>query len=125
MSIWFKRIKSLAEENNLSFTEIEKSSGLSSNSIRRWDNSIPSADKLAAVAKVLHVTNDYLMGVTEYKTTYEEWDNRYNKNGEMKQKVKTLEAVDTIAAHLEDKEITDDKIKALTQYMDLLFDKKK
>lgn len=125
MSVLFERIKALADEKNLSLREIELSANLSNNSLRRWNNSMPSADKLAAVAKILQVSTDYLMGISEYRTRYQEWDAKYNKNGEMKQKVKEIEAVDTIAAHLEDKEITDEKIKALTHYMDLLFDKRK
>ena len=125
MSILFERIDALAKEKQLSFREIEVSAGLANNSIRRWNNSIPSADKLAAVARVLQVSNDYLLGVTDYHTIYEEFNAKYNKNDEMKQKVKELEAVDTIAAHLEDKEITNEKIEALAQYVELLFNKKK
>ena len=125
MSILFERIDALAKEKQLSFREIEVSAGLANNSIRGWNNSIPSADKLAAVARVLQVSNDYLLGVTDYRTIYEEFNAKYNKNDEMKQKVKELEAVDTIAAHLEDKEITNEKIEALAQYVELLFNKKK
>lgn len=125
MSILFERIDALAKEKQLSFREIEVSACLANNSIRRWNNSIPSADKLAAVARVLQVSNDYLLGVTDYRTIYEEFNAKYNKNDEMKQKVKELEAVDTIAAHLEDKEITNEKIEALAQYVELLFNKKK
>ena len=125
MSILFERIDALAKEKQLSFREIEVSAGLANNSIRRWNNRFPSADKLAAVARVLQVSNDYLLGVTDYSTIYEEFNAKYNKNDEMKQKVKELEAVDTIAAHLEDKEITNEKIEALAQYVELLFNKKK
>lgn len=124
MSVLFERIKALVDEKNLSLRAIEIEANLSNNSLRRWDNSMPSADKLATVAKILQVSTDYLMGISDYRTAYDEWDAKYNKNGEMKNKVKEIEAVDTIAAHLEDKEITDEKIKALTHYMDSLFDKK-
>lgn len=119
------RIKELVEAKGITITELEEKCSLPVKSIYKWNRNKPSIDRVIKVAEYLRVDIGYLLGTTEYKTKFEEWDVKHNKNGEMKDKVKQLEAVETLAAHLEDKEITDDKIKALTQYMDLLFDKKK
>lgn len=118
------RVKQLADNKGIKITDIEEACDLPVKSIYKWNKNKPSIDRVIKVAEYLRVDVGYLLGTTEYKTKFEEWDAKYNNNGEMRDKVKQIEAVDTIAAHLEDKEITDEKIKALTQYMDLLFDKK-
>lgn len=121
----YEKIAKLADSKGVTIQIVEQECGLSNGSIKKWTTSTPKADRLAKVAEYFKVSVDYLLGLTEYKNNYAEWDAKYNKNDVMKNKVKEIEAVDTIAAHLEDKEITDEKIKALTQYMDLLFEKKK
>ncbi len=121
----YEKIAKLADSKGVTIQIVEQECGLSNGSIKKWTTSTPKADRLAKVAEYFKVSVDYLLGLTEYKTKFEEWNDKYNKNGELKDKVKQLETVETLAAHLEDKEITDEKIKALTQYMDLLFDKKK
>ena len=59
------RIKSLAKEKNTTIKHLEVSSGLGNGTIRRWDDSPPSADKLLKIANVLNVTMDYLMAGNE------------------------------------------------------------
>lgn len=119
------RIKEVAENKGIQVSEIEEKCGLGSKSIYKWAKNKPSIDRVIKVAEYLKVDVGYLLGTTNFKTKFEEWDDRYNKNGEMAKKVKEFEAVDTIAAHLEDKEITDEKIKALSLYIDTLFEKRK
>ncbi|WYJ90206.1 hypothetical protein A5888_001934 [Enterococcus sp. 9E7_DIV0242] len=60
-----QRIKELAFEKGISLAEIERSAGLSSGSITKWDKSSPSTDKLLKVATYLHVSMDYLTGNSE------------------------------------------------------------
>lgn len=55
------RIKELAEKHSFSISEIEKNVGLGNGTIRRWDNSPPSCDKVLKVANLLNVTVDYLL----------------------------------------------------------------
>ena len=57
-----ERIKALAKERGLSIAEVERRSGLSRNTIKKWDRSIPSVDKVASVAKCLGVTIEFLLG---------------------------------------------------------------
>lgn len=54
-------IKRLCKERGIkSMNELEALSGLSVNSVYRWDENKPSVDKVAKVAAVLDVTIDEL-----------------------------------------------------------------
>ena len=54
------RIKNEGAKKNFTLASIERELGLGNGSIRRWDTSIPSADKLYKVAELLKVSMDYL-----------------------------------------------------------------
>ena len=56
-----ERIKILKEKKRISIAELERRSNLGNGTIRRWDTSLPSAEKLQRVAKILGVTMDYLV----------------------------------------------------------------
>lgn len=55
------RIKDLAQKNSTNIKGLEISAGLGNGTIRRWDSSPPSADKLLKIANLLNTTMDYLM----------------------------------------------------------------
>lgn len=55
------RIKQLACEKNLTIKAIEETAGFGNGTIRRWDNSPPSADKLLKIAYMLNTTCEYLL----------------------------------------------------------------
>lgn len=57
----YDKIKELCDENGLSISCVEKKAGLSNASIRKWNDSSPSAKSVNAVAKVLNVTVDSLL----------------------------------------------------------------
>lgn len=57
----FDRVKELAQLKGMSIAELERKADLGNGSIRRWENSIPSADKLQRAAKVLGTSMDYLL----------------------------------------------------------------
>lgn len=59
------RIKALAKERGFSIAEVERRSGLSKNTIKKWDHSTPSVDKVASVAKCLGVSIEDLLGGEE------------------------------------------------------------
>lgn len=61
----FDRIKETGKKLNLNVKEIAIKAGIGENAIYRWKTSQPSADKLQAVADVLHVSVDYLLGNTD------------------------------------------------------------
>lgn len=57
----FDAVKTICEEKNLSIYKLEKEAKLSKGSICKWNNSVPSADKLQRVAKILKVKINTLL----------------------------------------------------------------
>ena len=58
----YDRISYLAASNGMTIEEVERKAYLSNGSIRRWENFIPSADKLYRVSKILGTTMRDLIG---------------------------------------------------------------
>ena len=56
-----RRIKDLTNQKGMTIAELERESDLGNGTIRNWDKSLPSVDKMQRVAKVLGTTIDYLM----------------------------------------------------------------
>lgn len=72
------RIKELAKENSTNIKALEISAGLGNGTIRRWDDSPPSADKLLKIANLLNTTMDFLMtgetgAIPIFRTEDAEW----------------------------------------------------
>ncbi|MFT8515068.1 helix-turn-helix domain-containing protein [Schleiferilactobacillus harbinensis] len=65
----FERIKELAKNQGLSLAQLNDKAGLGKNSIYHWRTKTPSTDSLQAVADVLHVSVDYLLGNTDDPST--------------------------------------------------------
>lgn len=63
--IAFERIKKLAKNKKLSLVEVNDKAGLGTRSIYHWKDKMPNNNNLAAVAKVLGTTVDYLSGLTD------------------------------------------------------------
>ena len=63
--IEFERTKELAKIRKLSLREVNDQSNLGKNSIYKWKSNKPGSDALAAVAKTLNTTIDYLKGLTD------------------------------------------------------------
>ena len=57
----YERIKKRAAEVPISINQLEKTIGVSSGSICKWDTNRPSIDKVKRVADVLSVTIDSLL----------------------------------------------------------------
>lgn len=92
----FERIKEISKKRgiNLKTTAIE--AGLSENAIYKWKIQTPAIDKLKAVAAVLDVSVDYLLGNTDdmhsskkvdepvdlYTVTDDERDQMISANGQ-------------------------------------------
>ena len=60
-----ERIKVLAQKNGLNIKTLEQTAGLGNGTIRRWDNSPPSADKLLKIAYTLNTTCEFLLTGTD------------------------------------------------------------
>lgn len=61
------RIKSLCDGKGITIAELERQANVGTGTIRRWNTTLPSGDKLQRVARCLNVTIDYLIngGETE------------------------------------------------------------
>lgn len=61
----FERIQSLAKKRGLGIRDLARKAGLGETTIYGWKNRTPDSSKLEAVARVLGVTVDYLLGKNE------------------------------------------------------------
>ncbi|MCT8400108.1 XRE family transcriptional regulator [Weissella cibaria] len=61
----FERIKETAKLRGTNLKNLAKQVGLSENAIYSWKNKIPRTDNVQAVADVLGVSVDYLLGNTD------------------------------------------------------------
>lgn len=59
------KIKALCTEKKTSISKLEKQLGFGNGVIGRWDKSVPSYERLAAVANALDVPVSYLTGETD------------------------------------------------------------
>ncbi|WP_334116028.1 helix-turn-helix domain-containing protein [Streptococcus parasuis] len=59
------KIKALANEQALTLAELERKLDFSNGSLRKWDTSTPSSDKIEKVADYFNVSTDYLLGRTD------------------------------------------------------------
>lgn len=57
----YDKIKEVAKTKSLSIYRIERDLGFSNGSLRKWNNSTPSATSLKKVANYLNVTSDELL----------------------------------------------------------------
>lgn len=70
-----ERIKQVAQKQGMSLTELNNKAGFGTNVIYSWKSKTPSVDKIEAVANVLNVSTDYLLGRTSEphdKSTFSE-----------------------------------------------------
>ena len=55
------KIKELCREQGITVAELERQAGLVRSTVARWDETMPAADELARVARVLHTTVEDLL----------------------------------------------------------------
>lgn len=78
----FANIKKLAAKEGISIAALEKEMGFGNGTMRRWDNSPPSSDKLQKVADRLNVSMDSLMdrnvnqNALDFERAYNETERR-------------------------------------------------
>lgn len=63
-----ERIKKISKEHGWSLQKVAEKAGIGINSIYRWNTKTPSTASLQAVADVLGVSVDYLLGKEEEAT---------------------------------------------------------
>ena len=68
MSTIYNKLKTLAKEQGITIEALEAKCGLGRNTMIKWDDSMPAADKLARVARVLQTTVEELLADPEEQT---------------------------------------------------------
>lgn len=100
-----EKIKARREELNLTLQEVGEYLGVSKATVQRYESGEIKNLKQETIVKlceILKVSPAYLMG----------WEEQSKQQKE----------IDTIAAHLEGKNLTPQKMKLLEKYIDALFD---
>ena len=69
-----QRIRTLAQEKDLTLAQIERALDFGNGTIARWDKSSPAVEKVDKVAKYFNVSFDYLLGISERKGHYGDSD---------------------------------------------------
>ncbi|HIH3048953.1 TPA: helix-turn-helix domain-containing protein, partial [Streptococcus pneumoniae] len=62
------RIRSLANDRKVTLAELERNLNFSNGSLRKWETSTPSGDKIEKIADYFNVSTDYLLGRTDNPT---------------------------------------------------------
>ena len=114
MATFAERLKELRKEKQLTVEQLAQNIGSAKSTISRYENGRePKGDIIRLLTEYFDVSIDYLMGVSDIRTP----------NTEIHAKeTKLSPEIETIAAHLEGKEITPKKMKLLKSYIDTLFD---
>lgn len=105
------RIRELREEKEISQKVLAEIIGVSPSTIGMYEQNRrnPDSEMLKSLADYFDVSVDYILGRTSLR------------NPQQTSTLKKKE-VETIAAHLDDKNITPKKMKMIQDYIDLLFD---
>ena len=112
------RVSELCKETGTSHAELERELNIANGSVSRWTKgAMPGGAALDALSKKFKVSTDWLLGLTKYRTPKEEFE---AKQGSCKNK-----QVETIAAHLDDVDLTDEEAMMLELYIKSLVKNKK
>lgn len=65
----FDRVKEISKKRGLTLAQLNEKVGFKQNVIYSWKTKTPSVDKVKAVADVLNVSVDYLLGKTDDNST--------------------------------------------------------
>lgn len=64
----FERVKEISKKRGYSLADVSLKAGLGQRTLYQWKDNQPSAERLKAVADVLGVSSDYLLGNTDDPT---------------------------------------------------------
>ncbi|MBB6622543.1 helix-turn-helix transcriptional regulator [Clostridium gasigenes] len=115
------KLKQLRTEQKLTQSELAKILKTSASSIGMYEQNrrVPDIELIKIISEYFNVSTDYLLGKSDIKDSADKIFNSSNKT--TKQIAKDKE-IDTIAAHLEGKDITPHKMKMIKRYIDDLFE---
>ena len=135
ISEFYKRLRNLCEERNMTVNELVKTLELSSGSPTAWKNgTVPRNATLSKLSNFFGVTEDYLMGHVSEPYFYldnERILREINSYGDEDEKKPTAESGERSrsrlrsVARLEDSQITPEQDQQIADYIDFLLSKKK
>lgn len=121
-----KRLKQLRTENNLTQEEFGKPYNIKKSTISQYESgsSRPDDELKKRIASDFNVSLDWLMGKSNIKETAEDLLNSMNANDKINSSIKENK-IETIAAHFDDEEFTDDDLEDIKNFIEFMVAKKK
>ena len=115
----FERTQALAKEKGLTLRELETKAGLAEKSLYNWKKYNPRAENVTAVAEILNVSVDYLLGNTDEKNPHPIKDE--DKKTDLAEAL-SLDQVKSELTSFGGKPVTDHDAKLIKQYLETLFE---
>lgn len=115
MSNMGERVLIICKEKGITPAELERAVDVGNGSVKRWvKGAVPSGTTLEKIATKYGVSADWLLGLSEYRSTEEQLraQGRYS-------------STETIAAHLENVDLTDEEAHMLEMYIKALVKNRK
>lgn len=108
MPIVMLRVIYLCQKHNVTIYALEKATNLSAGSIKHWDKSPPSCDRLMRVAQYFGVSVDFLLGLTDNPKSHLSRERLERAANDLRDRVKmwqnqVLESKESLDADIDEK----------------------
>lgn len=108
------RIRSLANDRKVTLAELERNLNFSNGSLRKWETSTPSGDKIEKIADYFNVSTDYLLGRTDNPTIANKKEHFFFEGKEV-----DVEELASTAMRFNGKPLTEEDKKAIQNIIEI------
>lgn len=108
------RIRSLANDRKVTLAELERNLNFSNGSLRKWETSTPSGDKIEKIADYFNVSTDYLLGRTDNPTIANKKEQFFFEGKEV-----DVEELASTAMRFNGKPLTEENKKAIQNIIEI------
>lgn len=108
------RIRSLANDRKVTLAELERNLNFSNGSLRKWETSTPSGDKIEKIADYFNVSTDYLLGRTDNPTIANKKEQFFFEGKEV-----DVEELTSTAMRFNGKPLTEEDKKAIQNIIEI------
>ncbi|HET1822179.1 TPA: helix-turn-helix transcriptional regulator [Streptococcus pneumoniae] len=108
------RIRSLANDRKVTLAELERNLNFSNGSLRKWETSTPSGDKIEKIADYFNVSTDYLLGRTDNPTIANKKEQFFFESKEV-----DVEELASTAMRFNGKPLTEEDKKAIQNIIEI------
>lgn len=112
------RIRSLANDRKVTLAELERNLNFSNGSLRKWETSTPSGDKIEKIADYFNVSTDYLLGRTDNPTIANKKEQFFFEGKEV-----DVEELASTAMRFNGKPLTEEDKKAIQNIIEIYLKK--